>query len=968
VLDVTGAGPRDYQLVRIKAVSEVRRPGQTAGKEDHLVGDAMEFGLIGPLVVRCEGAALAVSRGKERTLLAALLLRANEIVLIDELAEALWGASPPPSAQVTIQNYVKRLRQALGSTGGRRIGTTGGGYLIRVEAGELDVARFEDLASAVRAARHEGRWDLVSRQAQAALSLWRGDPLADAGSRVLAEREVPRLAEMRLQVLEARLDADVRSAGHAVVIPELYRLLQLHPLREHLHATLMLALYRCGRQAEALAVYQKTRDLLVSEIGMEPGPRLQELHKQILAADPALADAGPAQRDGNGSGRVTPRELPSAAPGFAGRSAELEALTRLLDGRGAQAPGVVVVSAIGGMAGAGKTALAVHWAHQVARRFPDGQLFVNLRGFDPAGTPLKAGAVVRRFLEALAVPSASIPSGLDAQVCLYRSLLAGKRMLIVLDNARDSSQVRPLLPGAGGSVVVVTSRNRLTDLVAVDGAIPVPVGPLTRAEARELLARRLGADRIAATPAAVDELIEWCAGLPLALNIASARPAASLEALLGGLRDERRRLDMLSAGPGAGDIRAVLSWSFHALTRPAARLLCLLSLHPGPDISQPATAALAALSADEAQDTLQELLDAHLLTEDAHHRYSMHDLLRAYAAEQADRHLGDAEQDQATGRMFDHYLHTAHTAARVVNATFIPLPLPAPRDTVSAEQFAGRLQARAWCQDERSVLAAITARAARDGHDAHAWQLACSTAAALESTGHWQQDLALLQVGLRAAEHARDPGGQAHAHRHLGRALMMGGRADAALARLQRALALFGQLGDVLNQAETHRSLGVALDRLGQPARSLSHDQHALHLFQEAGHTTGQALALAGICENQAFLGQHEQALTAADHVLQLVREIGHPMWQAAVLDTIGYIHHQLGDHATALRHYQQALQHHDNGGGHPRLHVEVLTHLSDTYDATGDHSAAETARRQAAAILDELQNPTPNTASDPCA
>jgi DNA-binding SARP family transcriptional activator len=928
----------------------------------------MEFGLLGPLAVRCEGAVIAVSRGKERALLASLLLHANEVVLIDDLAEALWGESPPPSAEMTIRNYVKRLRQVLGKTGGSRIGTGAGGYSIRVDAGELDVARFEGLASAVRAAAQDGRWDQVSRQARAALSLWRGDPLADVGSRVLAEREAPRLAEMRLQVLEARLDADVRSGGHDAAVPELYRLVQTYPLRERLHATLLLALYRCGQQADALAAYRKARQLLVDELGVEPGPGLRELHQQILVADPALTASGLARQAEAGSPLVTPRELPAAVPGFTGRSAELEALTGLLDRAAAQAPGAVVISAIGGTAGVGKTALAVHWAHRVAGRFPDGQLFVNLRGYDPAETPLEAGVVVCRFLEALGVPPERIPSGLDAQVGMYRSLLAGRRMLIVLDNARDSSQVRPLLPGADRCLVVITSRSRLADLVAVDGAVPVPVGPLTRAEARELLARRLGSDRIAGRPEAADELIELCARLPLALNIASARPAASLDALLGDLRDERRRLDMLSAGPGAADVRAVLSWSFRALNRSAARLLCLLGLHPGPDISLPATAALGAMTAAATQKTLQELLDAHLLTEHADRRYSMHDLLRAYAAEQVGRHLNSGERDQATGRMLDHYLHTVHAAALLLYPARGSLPLPAPREAVTPAEFADKQQARSWCRDEQNVLAAVAARAARDGRDAYAWQLACSTATALEFTGHWQQQLALIRVGLGAAEHAGDLSGEAYAHRQLGRALMMGGRVGNALTQLQQAMDLFDQLGDVPNRAETHLALAVARDRLGQPAQSISHAEQAFHFYLGAGHIPGQTHALVEICWGQAVLGQHEQALTAAARALELAREIGNPMWQAAVLDTIGYVHHQRGDHAAALHHYQQALHHNDNGGGNPRMRAVILAHLSDAYRASGDNGAAESARDQAAAILGQLQHPAPAGPGAPAA
>lgn len=305
---------------------------------------SMEFGLLGPLLVRCDDAFITVSRNRERAVLAALLLRGNEVVLVADLAEVLWADAAPPSAEMTVRNYVKRLRRVLDAAGGR-IGTAAGGYLIRVEPGELDVARFEQLASAVRVAVRAGRWDQVSRQADAALSLWRGDPLADAGP-VLAGREAPRLMEMRLQLLEARLDAQVRCDGHAQAVPELRRLTGMYPLREQLHATLMLALYRCGQQADALAAYRSVRQVLVTELGVEPGPGLRELHQQILAGDPSLAVPRPQPATGGEPVRATPRELPSTVAGFTGRSAELAALTRLLDRPGTPGAGAIVISPI----------------------------------------------------------------------------------------------------------------------------------------------------------------------------------------------------------------------------------------------------------------------------------------------------------------------------------------------------------------------------------------------------------------------------------------------------------------------------------------------------------------------------------------------------------------------------------------------------------------------------------------------
>jgi hypothetical protein len=432
------------------------------------------------------------------------------------------------------------------------------------------------------------------------------------------------------------------------LIPELRDLTTQDRMRERFDAQLIEAPAYAGHQAEALDAYRKVRQALADELGVEPCPHPQ-LHRQILNGDPALAAMQPRHDDtlqasaalpdlASSSARV-PRQLPAAARNFTGRSEELARLSQITDQARSHAPGTVMILAIGGTAGVGKTALAVHWAHQVADRFPDGQLYVDLRGFGPSCASVQAATAVRRFLDALPVHAAHIPADLDAQIGLYRSLLADKRMLIVLDNARDSEQVRPLLPGATGCMVLITSRSRLTDLIVLDGAIPLTVDLLTRREAFELLVHRLGRARVTSEHAAADELIGLCARLPLALNIAAframAHPRAPLSLLAAELRDSRRRLDLLSAGMGAANLRLVFSWSCQTLSTPTARMFRLLGGYPGPDISIAAAASLAATGRDQARRALDELTAAHLLTEHAHDRYHLHDLLRAYAAEQA---------------------------------------------------------------------------------------------------------------------------------------------------------------------------------------------------------------------------------------------------------------------------------------------------------------------------------------------
>jgi DNA-binding SARP family transcriptional activator len=923
-----------------------------------------EFCLLGPFAVRIGGAAVTVQRGKQRALLAALLLNPGRAVSLDHLAETLWGPDPPPSARVTIQNYVMRLRKALGAAGNSRITTLPAGYAIRAEPGELDVTRFEDLLSAAMSAAREGRWQDAAERAHSAVALWRGDPLADIGSGLLAEREVPRLAEMRLQALETRYEADLHLGRHADVITGLQRLTACHPLRERLHAQLMLALYRDARQAEALAVYQRARQVLVTELGTEPGPGLRELHQQVLAGDPALAlrraaagkDAGPVL-----SG--PPRELPAGVPHFTGRAGPLAALTAVLDRSQAECPGTVVISAISGTAGVGKTALAVHWAHQVAERFPDGQLYVNLRGYDPSGAPVPPAEAVRGFLDALGVVASHVPAGPQAQAGLYRSLTAGKRMLILLDNARDAAQVRPLLPGSAGCLVLVTSRSQLTGLAAADGARLLTVDVLTDPEARALLSHRLGAGRVSAEPAAAAELTALCARLPLALNIAAARAAArpdrSLAAVAAALRDERGRLDAFDTGEPASSARTVFFWSYRHLSEPAARMFRLLGLHPGPDITAAAAASLAGIPAVQASRCLDELTATHLAAEQAPGRFSFHDLLRAYAREQADSHDSAPARDAALGRMLDHYLHTAQAAAGLLCPGRDLLALSPPGDGTQPETPASGAAALAWFIAERPVMSAAVRLAAGGGLDRPAWQLGWTLGRYLHRSGYWQEWLAILRTALAAAGHAADLAGQAHVHRDLGGALTCLGSGTDADAHLRLALRLYRRLGDRAGQAHALLYLGKMLEELqGRPRAALRYVLRALELFRAAGHKAGQANAISNAGWCRSVLGEHEEALACYQQALALHREIDNRDGECFTWDCLGNTYHRLGRHGQAVACFQQSARLFRELGNHPEL-AAALTHLGDSLHAAGHPGDAHAAWQEAHQILDGLHDPS---------
>jgi DNA-binding SARP family transcriptional activator/Tfp pilus assembly protein PilF len=926
------------------------------------VAAGTQFCLLGPLTVRCGGTVLAVPRGRQRAVLAALLLRANHVVSVDELAEAMWGADRPPSALVSARNCVMRLRKTLGAAGSR-IATHPHGYLIRVGDGELDIARFEALLREARAAARDGRWPDAAGRAAAALALWRGEPLADAGSDVLAAGEAPRLAELRLQALETRIEADLHLGRHGEVIGELRQLAGAQPLRERLHALLMLALYRDSRQAEALAAYRQARRVLVEELGTEPGRELQQLHQQILAADPALARTGPATPAVIAAGPPgpAPRQLPAAVAGFTGRVAELAALSRLLDHAGAGGPGTVVISAIGGTAGVGKTALAIHWAHQAAARFGDGQLYVNLRGYDPSGNPATPAEAIRGFLDALGVPPERIPASAAAQAGLYRSLLADKAMLIVADNARDEQQVRPLLPASPSSLVLVTSRSQLSGLAAANGARLIGLDVLSHAEAVQLLTTRLGRDRPAAEPGAADRIAGLCACLPLALAVAAARAAArpglSLAALAGELADSAGRLDILDTGDPGSSVRAVFSWSYQQLTPDAAQMFRLLGLHPGPDITIPAAASLAAIGEADARRLLGELSRAHLIAEHVPGRYAFHDLLRAYAAEQA--HHTDSQDDrrEATGRVLDHYLHTAAGAARLLNPANDPVVLAAPRPGAAAGQPADYRQVLAWFEAERQILLAAVTVAAWSGFDSHAWQLPWAMAGFLQARGYWPEQTATQRTALAAATRLGDAVGQAISGRLLANACAGLGDHDQARGHYTSSLTLYQQLGNRLGEAKIHHNLGVVAARHGRYADALGHAEQALRLYQAIGDKANEAVALNDVGWCHCLLGDYQQARAFCRQALTLSAETGNRWIEAAARDSLGHAEHHLGNLAEAAACYQRSLSLVREAGDRFN-EANTLTHLGDTRHASGELAQARDAWQQALAILDDIQHP----------
>ncbi len=915
-----------------------------------------DFCLLGPLLVRSGSVVVPVRRGKQRAVLAALLLSDGKVVSLDELGEILWGPWPPPSARVTVQNYVMRLRKALADTDGSRISTQSHGYLIRVDPGELDVTRFEALLDAAREAARDSSWDTAAAKSRAALLLWRGEPLADVDSEVLAAREVPRLAELRLQALEVRIDADLHLGRQAEVIAELRQLVTGHPLREHLHGLLMLALYRDGRQAEALAAYQDARRVLVEELGTEPGMELRELHQRMLAGDPALAVPGPAT---HAAGAAAPRELPAGVAHFTGRTSELAALSTLLGAAGDQMPGTVVISAIGGTAGVGKTALAVHWAHQAAGRFPDGQLYVNLRGYDPA-QPVTAADALAGFLGSLGVAGQDIPAEEAGRAARYRSLLAGRRMLVVLDNAGSAEQVRPLLPGDPACAVVVTSRDALTGLVARDGARRLDLDLLPLEDAVGLLRALIGA-RVDADPAAAALLASRCCRLPLALRVAAelaaARPAVPLAELVGELADRQRRLDLLDAsGDPRCAVRAVFSWSYRHLDTAAARAFRLLGLHPGPDLDSYAAAALAGTTPAGAGQLLDQLAHAHLIQPARPGRYGMHDLLRAYARELAAQD-GKQEQPAALTRLFNYYLAAAGASMDALapaerhRRPLIPpsaTPLP-PLRTPDA--------ASAWLDAERSVLVAVAACMATGGWPEHAIRLSAILFRYYRDIGgHYNDALAVHTHALHAAERSGDRAAQADALRNRGMVDYRLGRYQQAADQIRQALEICRDLGDRSGQACAHSNLGVVLWGWARYQPSAEHFRQALALHRELGDQFGQANALDSLGTVLGREGHYPQAAEHHRQALEICRELGNRRGEARALANLGAVLSWQGRCQEAVGHLESALAVFRQFGD--RLgEADALKDLAAALRCQGRYDEAVSHHKQTLAMFRELGN-----------
>ncbi|MDF3300524.1 AfsR/SARP family transcriptional regulator [Streptomyces tropicalis] len=875
----------------VPRVPEQRRPGSPAEP------DRLRFGVLGPVRAWRGDAPLSTGSPQQRALLAALLLREGRTATAAELIDALWGEEPPSQALAAVRTYASRLRKALDPG---VLVSESGGYAVRgLGEGALDLAAAQDLAARAERARTAGDLCRAREALGRALALWDGGPLAGVPG-PYAEAQRVRLEEWRLQLLESRLDMDLEQGCHAEAVSELTALTAEHPLRERLRELLMLALYRSGRQAEALAVYADTRRLLADELGVDPCPELRELQQRILQADPALAEA-PSPVAEAPVAPVRPAQLPATVPDFTGRTAFVDELSEVLasaDGR------VMAVSALAGIGGVGKTTLAVHVAHRARTAFPDGQLYVDLQGAGPRSA--EPETVLGSFLRALGTADSAIPDSLEERAALYRSVLDGRRVLVLLDNARDAAQVRPLLPGTDGCAALVTSRVRMVDLA---GAHLVDLDVMSPEEALQLFTRIVGEERVASEREAALDVVAACGFLPLAIRIAASRLAArrtwTVSVLAAKLADGRRRLDELQAGDLA--VKATFELGYGQLEPAQARAFRLLGLADGPDVSLAAAAAVLDLPVEETEDVLESLVDTSLLESAAPGRYRYHDLVRLFARACAERdEHPPSERDAALSRLLDFYLATA--------AGVYGIERPGDRlvDHLQTARhpglaFTDRHRAQDWLYAEAVSLLACVRQSAVPGFLRRAVDTLWACVDLAESGTNSKAYESVAAALREAAATSADPRAEARALIMLAYVHHITGRFDLAVRAAGRAAELSTGV-DPLAACWAYNTLGVIALYQNRYDDGEAQLERAIEGFRACQDRPGEASALCNLSRIHLATGRTHSAVALAQQGTDTYDDMGHALKGANGRYALGLALTQSGRPGEASARLQEAL------------------------------------------------------------
>jgi len=921
-------------------------------------GGRSAFRILGPVEAWTGQEWAPIGAAKRRSVLAALLLRAGEPVSTDVLIDEVWPDGPPAKAANVLSGYMHHLRRLIRDPGGRVLVTRAPGYQVVLRPGELDADQFAALVSAGRRALADGAPARAADLLDEALGLWRGPPLADVPPTPSVAAAADRLEGARIEAQELRAGAGLACGRYAEVALELRTLAADHPLRETLWALLMRALYADGRQAEALEAYAQAREVISDELGVDPGADLQALYQQILTADeePGGIVPGPGGPAPGGAPALVPAQLPADIPDFTGRSGQVGQLREMLAGAGDGSPGAVRVVLVVGSGGLGKTTLAVHVAHLLASEFPDGQLYASLLG---ATAPVDPAEVLARFLRDLGADPARIPADAEERAAHYRTRLAGQRVLILLDDARTVEQVRPLLPGSASCAVLITARSWLPELA---GSAVLDLDVLSPEEARALFTRVVGERRAGAEPAATEEVLAACVGLPLAIRIAGARLATrgswSVRTLAGRLADERRRLDELRVGNLA--VRASFEVSFASLPGAtpegrldSARVFRLLGLWTGPSITLPAACALLGEDADPVTDALDVLVDAHLLGSPGPDRYRFHDLLRVYAADRARTQESEQVCQDAVARLLTWYLHTAEAAAAVISPQHARVPLSPLRPAVRPLDFGSLEDALAWCEAERPGLSAAVRLAAATGLHEIAWKLPAAAMSYYYRRSHWGDWVTTHEAGLASARLLDDQGAEAWMLNNLGMAYGVQRRQECA-GYFEQALAIYRGMGDPRGETRAANNVASAWFNLGRFEEALAAGRRSLEIQRRNGNRYGEGIALGVLGGSCQQLGRFTEAIGHLQAALAIFRELGEAMAEADCLSDLGEAYlglDRVNEAVGALTRSLAIWQ--DIGDRHGQ--AATLLRLGRAQQAAGSAGRAYELLSQAAALFDEL-------------
>jgi DNA-binding SARP family transcriptional activator/tetratricopeptide (TPR) repeat protein len=876
-------------------------------------GDSVRFYLLGSIAMERRGRSLQVARPRQRAVLGFLLLQANRLVSTDALAEAVWGGAAPSTAKTQLQADVSAIRKAIGASDAADVvRTERAGYRLIVEPLHLDLHEFDRLVQQARSAYQAQDAAAVAHSLETALALWRGPALANASAHYI-EAERARLEEQRRTAREDLAEARLMLDRSTDVIPTLVSLVNEAPLRERACGLLMTALCREGRQAEALGVARRMRRLLAEEHGLDLTERIRELEMRILRAEPATI-GGWHGVPSNG-GRLVPAQLPPAVSPFVGRSDELKLMDAAI--AAGKPPGPVVL-ALAGPAGVGKTALAMRWAHLSSARFPDGQLYVNLQGYSAVG-PLTPLAALAALLRGLGLPSDQIPLDVEEAAATYRSLLAGRKMLVVLDNCRDGPQVRPLLPGYRECVTVVTSRDSMSGLVARDGAVRIDVGLLPPGDSVWLLACIVGTDRVSGAPEHALVLAGLCGHLPLALRIVAARLANDSDR---DIVDEVKRLSDGNRLPGltvGNDRDACVGYAIDQtyLTLPPAtrRFFGLLSLVPSPDITADAAAALAQVTSEATGRALSRLTGVHLLRTAEPGRYAFHDLVRHFARVKVDADIEPGERASCVRHLLSFYLARATRAATLLYPQMLRIPVREDHDDSGDGYFVDGAAASAWLDAERHNLVATVTFAAEHGPRPMAWRLADAMRGYFFTTMHTVDWFRVASAALAAATLDADLIGQAAAQMSLGGLYWRQGRHDESLRHHSRASAIAEAAGWVECEAATLGNIGTVHAELGALDDATDHFQRALTVNSRLGWRQGIAVNHVNLGLVYRMQGCYQAAAEHYERARQLYRELRSPSGEGICGTNLGEMLVALGQTQAARDRLTEALALHRSVG-----------------------------------------------------